>query len=488
MTITPFGIVILLIIGSIFMIEKNAKSIFKALIVLMAVCTLNIRMGFFLRVGENSISYGGFFIYFISLYSIFMLGKTNNISARFFRVVCIFDIILFLQLAVNLISPYKGSIIQGGWQAILLGNNYQSFATKLSIDFLQIGLYITLFGTSFIFLATDSVLLKNDWKVILHQVFVFSKFSILIGFIELFVKNIFNTTIITEFFINIFGEYGAQQNDLTLRGGLYAVQGATKEASMFTTVIFYIAIMCLVDYINYPKRYKSNVVYFLACLILLAINPALSSAIYILILLAVLFVHGFWFSRGRIAKHSFKRFIFLGFIFVLGITVIFNLKDVFLSSEFYIIQRIGKSIQQIQAIFLSSGDFEYSSEGIRFFGIYYDLQMFLRRSILGYGLGILNCNSGIVTFLVSGGIVLFISWFSMIYCFSSKPLRSNTFVFLIVILILPSMMLNDYETIFCIIIPIIAKNYAQVDYGREKERRSDVATNASVSYGSYAHL
>lgn len=59
--------------------------------------------------------------------------------------------------------------------------------------------------------------------------------------------------------------------------------------------------------------------------------------------------------------------------------------------------------------------------------------------------------------LVNAGILGFVAWYYTINRYMNIEKSLSEAVFSIYIVIFPSVFLNDYETIFCIIIPIVLR-------------------------------
>lgn len=450
-----FGLCLFLYIGYIFIKNKNINKIFKEMIILTAVCSLNIRMGYMLKSGNNTFSFSSILVYLTGLLSLHLILNKRKVQKKLtLSVMGMFAVISFGAFR-NIMVPYEQRVITGNWTDYVLGKNVESYISGQS---LQVGYYLTLFFIGLILIASNVAFSKDDFGEIFTSIIKFSKLSIIVGYIEYFTKNIFHSQIVTDLFIAFLGSQGAQQNELVDRGGHFAVQGATKESSMFTTVLFYIAVMLIIDYANNKLQAKKK--WILGCLCLLVLNPAVSSIVYLCIICLICISYNDIIGVKKFSGINIGRIILI--VLVMGgviYSAILNI-DVMLNSNNYLLRRIGLSLQQLQVIVSGVGTLMYSSEAIRLSGIIYDLKLFIQRPFLGFGLGAVSCNSGIVTMLVNVGILGFLAWYFVLNKYMSIKNSFSETIFSMYIVILPSIVLNDYETIFCIVIPIVLRCFS----------------------------
>lgn len=463
MNISIFAIILIAVILIEFIKHGLSEKYFEIILGITIACSLNVRMGYFIKIGENAISYGSVLIYFTSIIAIYFIAKKGFVSKKLFNCYLVLWLILFIGVFINYINPYSEKVIIGDWTNYILGKNVYSYLDSSS---LQIGYYLMFLCSGLILLSSKKILKYDNWNSILSMVLNVSKISIVLGGIEFILRNIFNSQIVTDICILIFGTEGAQQNLLFARGNLFTIQGMTKEASMYTTVIFYITILFILK-AKLEKQKNYNIkLWIVACFVLELINNTLSSKVYLLILLLFIMSNKMLLGNKQIIKKYIK--IFMGIlIFILAIIIVISQYKIFIQSQNYILHRIGISIQQLQLIINGTRNLLYSSEAIRFSGIIYDLKMIFLRPLFGYGLGSLSCNSGIITLIVNAGIPAFIVWIISIYQFACIKKSKNLIFFLIEILILPSIMLNDYETVLSLVIPLSTLMYS---YMQEKRK------------------
>lgn len=217
----------------------------------------------------------------------------------------------------------------------------------------------------------------------------------------------------------------------------------------------YKGIMLIVDYAK--NKSSKNKKWLFGCVFLLVLNPAVSSIVYLGILGLVWISYKDILEVKKFSGIKIGRIVLVVFVIaIIGWSIISN-ADTMLNSNNYLLKRVGISIQQLQIIVSGAGTLMYSSESIRLSGIVYDLKLLAERPLLGFGLGSVSCNSGVVTMLVNAGILGFVAWYYTINRYMNIEKSLSEAVFSIYIVIFPSVFLNDYETIFCIIIPIVLR-------------------------------
>lgn len=475
-----FSYVLMGTIGIYVLLKRNLKNFYRFLIILTISCTLCVNMGFFIKIGNHEITYNTILVYFTAFIGlIIMLQSRIKVNITFFKSIIYFLIIIFLNYISFLLFRYKEEVIVGNWDQYVKGIiNFQ----KLSNNSLKIGYYLMFICICIILLVCKSLLNFNDYKLIAKGIITISKFNIILGYVEYAIVNIFNSKIITDLCIDIFGTSGSQQNYLYYRGIVYVSQGATKEPAMYVTSMFYIAILFIIE-IKFLKGQKISTRttwrWLISCIVLIAINVTMSSVVYLIILILIMINCGIISkSKKESSNYNYKCLIILTIsilFIILAYVFLTKYYAVLLGSNNYIIKRVGIAVQQILVVLgTTNGSIIASSESSRFMGIYYNLGMLLKRPLLGFGVGTLNCVSGVVIMLVNIGVLGFTAWCNLIIRFSnnSKYLFKE-FVFFVLIAIFPNLLLNDYNTILCLVIPLSCILYS---YSLKREERSEAIT------------
>ena len=447
---------------SLFLIlkKRDFASFYCEFLALTLIVTTNIHMGYFLKMGELVFTYDSFFIYSLMLLSIIFLG--GKLYRKDFIFLSIFFSVLILNYCSFLFFPYREKVIVGDWEGYLLGNNVYSFLGK---DSIAVGYYFVLISIAIIVITVYRNLDISQLKLVLAKVVDISKCSIVLGYIEFVTKNILHTTIVTDMCIALFGVEGMQQNRLTNRNGLITLQGATKEASMFTTVIFYIVILMAVQGAICKDKYKKNKKWIFASVVLLLINPAMSAYVYVLIIFLILITSGLIDVSESSKKLMNRNSILIVCITIIGVilgAILFNNLNRLIDSSNYLLHRIGLAIQQFKIIVSGTGKLVNSSEAQRLSGIVYDFKMWLKKPFLGYGAGTIYCVSGFISFLTDFGLITVLAYVYIICHYGKSEIANKSIVLLFFceIWILPNLFLNDLKTIMLLIIPFTVMLYA----------------------------
>ena len=463
MSISIFGVFLISLVFLFLYKSKSSKTIFMNLFLLTLVVTLNVRMGYILRIGGKYFNYDNFLVYitFISSIPVFIKNKVYN--KRILTIVLTFILIIVTGLGVNMLKPYGEPVVTYDWENYVrrIGDTF----SILNSNSPKLGYYLMFVCVVVILMTAKSAFTKSDWLSLAGKCINVCKITLFFGVVEFFVVNLFKSRLITDICIRVFGEFGVQQNWLVDRGGLYTIQGATKEASMFTTVVFYISVLLLLR-ISFAKAscFKDKL-WFAISVILLIANAAMSSVIYISILFLIIFtMHFFKKGKSYLSENKLKVRIFkIVVIFLFVLVVLYLIRDYLDSSSNYTVKRIGFAIKQFEIVLKNGKSYTISSEAIRFTGIVYDLRILLQRPIFGFGLGSLTCNSGIVTLLVGVGMLGFIAWYIMMMelCFDKTTTNNNVFFW--EVMILPSILLNELLTVMCLIIPFICIVFDEIN-------------------------
>lgn len=444
---------------------KNINKIYRYYFIITTSCFLNVKMGYFIKVGSNEISYSPFLVYITAILGTIIYIKYNKkIDKKLFYGLLCLIMMIFLNYISFLIFRYPEQVFIGSWDSYVRGIvTYK----KLTTHSIGIGYYLLILGSALMVVFGTGLFSNEDWQFILNKVIDISKISIIVGWIEYFIVNFFRSKIITDLCILIFGQSGVQQNYLFSRGGIYISQGMTKEPSMFTTTLFYLALLFLIQKkcCNQSFKWKrKSKKWFIACVLLIIADISMSSLVYLIVL--YLFCQNYEILKDK--KKPDKKFfryttmLIIGLGIAIGIFLALNYQ-MLVDSKTYIIRRMGLAFQQLLIISGSiAGKITPSSESSRLSGIFYNLKMLSQKPIMGFGVGTLSCMSGIVIMLNNLGCVGFVLWiYSWIKMTSVFRIKSQEVIFSIFIIVLPNIILNDYNTILCLVIPLLQIIYSR---------------------------
>lgn len=455
-----FGIVLMSYIIYQIIIVYSINELFKKMISITLIVGLAVRMGYFAKIGDLEITYTMFLYYITTILAIGILLK-RGIERKSLKALFILLIAFILNIVCFYFFRYTEPVIQSDWTNYVLGSINYSYINDNALAY---GHYILFLCVLIIFAAFLRVYTEKEISRLVSSVSKFCKGMIILGYVEFFIKNIWHSNIITSLCIFLFGASGAQQNLVEQRGLFYTIQGATKEPSMYVTKLFYICLIFLLLLGQSKRKEKKYALgWIIATIILLIFDSTMSSLVYIVIILIILI------SQKRSIKsekglRDYRKIIIpisaIVFLSFLSFYIINNYK-ILLGSDNYFLNRIGVAGQQLSIMLNGSmKNLKYSSEAIRFSGIVYDFKLFIKRPLFGVGMGVVVCNSGIISMLCNIGIVGFIAWFYSITSFYiRKELKTRCIIYAFLIAILPNVILNDYETLQNLAIPIVAYIY-----------------------------
>jgi len=455
MSINIFSILLICYLFYIMIKEKNIHKIFVHIVGLSISVRLFVRMGYFINIGNSYITYTSFLSYLLLLFIlVYLLTEKIKITKGN---VCflVFVLIILVCFTLRVFVPYEEVIIFGNWGRYVstvtnyVKYEYSSFAGSIAEKSVQIGNYLVILVSVGLLLITKNKFKKDDYTTIANIGVIFSKVEIMIGIFEAIFKNIFKSNIITDLCINVFGVYGWQHSELDKRGTFYELVGTTKEASFLSTTLFYALILLII--VNRKTNSNSSKIWIIMGLLLLFINPSMSSYVYIflvLVIYAVLF-----------REHKTKA---LTYTSVIGLAVVslfsFLLSRIqeLLSSDLYILNRVGLAIDKLSEVFQNGSSLSYTSESIRFGGINNAISLIPHRPLFGFGIGDVNCDSGLFSLVTNIGIIGSLFWVICVYFYfcDNSLKRSNCLLFVILLLIVPNVFLNDFDVMTMLVVPV----------------------------------
>ncbi|HCT90568.1 MAG TPA: hypothetical protein DF613_04165, partial [Lachnospiraceae bacterium] len=127
MSISPFGIVLLIYIFALFLLNNDLKAIYIKIFNLFLITALCIRMGYFFRVGSRFYSYSNILLYVVLLISIVLLkGKRLSVKemCAFFAMLAVFAVNFVSEICI----PFKEPIVTNWTKYVCTLTNYVRFS------------------------------------------------------------------------------------------------------------------------------------------------------------------------------------------------------------------------------------------------------------------------------------------------------------------------------------------------------------------------
>lgn len=459
MKVSFFSLILIFICTIIFFVGKSLKQIFMWILILTLFVTLNIRMGYFVSINDKEISYSFILMLFLFILSLFLINK-KRISLKYITLITVFIFTAIISSVLLCEYPYKDKIIT----ASLSWDNYiKGWIKKSHLEVSEtgwIGYLLQLIEYSFILLAVKYNFSRGEIILIFKKVLNLSKISVIIGIIEFIFKNIFKSNIMIKIWLWIFGVSEATHDYLDYSGRFIAVQGFTKEKSMFAFTLFCIIFMLFIElkllYINKASKLVKRKNYiWIICTSGLLLNGSLSGFVYIAILAVIFFI--LHFNKKNIGNIGILGFL-SGIVIFIVTFIILNLEIYvdWINSSSAILRRFGMVFLTIQNL-LNNKQMIVSSEAIRFSSIVDTIKIIFQRPLFGIGLGATHCTSGFFTFLSAIGWFGIINWISMVVngFLETKKEYPHFKSLSIFVLIIPHIILNELYSILLVFMPFI---------------------------------
>lgn len=446
MSITPFAIILIVLYIRILFL-KDVKSQFIYACVLTLICSFVIYMGYFVRLpGGNTVQYSAI-SWFANTFFALKLNTSvkvlnNSASLSYRQRSIVFFICLLLTITSFIVYRYDGLIIENSdYTNYMLG--YAGYG-HIKDDSFKFGYVYASLMLCYVVYTMYKYLDINDFLFIADKFVRYSAISICIGYLEFFTENFFDTLVVTKTTVSFFGSEGAQQVMFNHDRGWSNIQAFTKEASMFSTTLLYSLIVVL-NLIIIEGKNKFYIRYSIATFLLMILNRSMSSYVYAFLILAiVVYLNPFAKNSTQIRTRP-KTMIGLLLIMVVVLS-----SQILLMSDSYFALRLKESLSE----FANFGkyDFSNSSEGLRYFGMVYCLDIFSNRPLFGVGLGCVSCLSGIISILTSIGFFGFVSYLAINIPVIKMQRIDTCFLFMLIV-VAPNLLLNDLNIMFSLMIP-----------------------------------
>ena len=447
------GTFLYIIIG-IFLIYKSKldlKKIFLYFFCFVLASKLFMNIGYFIKIGDFALQYSEILTFITFIFGLIYCIKYGFDLKNFFLLFIVATIV-FLSISLNYIIDYNEYGIPNGqvWDFYFLGRIELQKLVPTSSSFLQsIRIIIFIFNIS-VFLKLSS---KDNIESFFNILYKISIPILVLIFIEIIMKNAFNSSALNDLYLTIFGSSDTQSIGVVFRNDGITIIGLFKEQSHLAIYFTILSIIFLIYWYYFDKKIVLflSMIYVLITIMSMAFTSILGIVVYTLFLLY--FVH----------KKKY-RFNFLIYV-TLGILIIGFIIGIYFSNYW---ERVQNSMNMILN-FDENKTYEINSENIRIYNIMFNLKIFFRHPILGIGVGTTYCQSGIVTSLAYFGILGLVTYWVAI----KKLFNNNNLTFPIVIFILTGL-LNVFkgdasylydETVFIILFSYSIFTSKIVEYG-----------------------
>lgn len=413
--IRPFGIILIICIFKNIFLNKRIllKDIFIYLLGLLVFLELFVNVGYMFKVGDNEILYPEFVLALLFIVSIGMIIKNmHTIKIKISQVFFIISIILTeLYLLIN---PIDELIYRNG--------------TYVTVEFSLYSLMILLRVIIIIIISMVAVsrISNNDMSGIISKVSKYSLFIYTLSFIEWIIKNVFKSEIYNSLVDYIFGKGVYTVDFLLERGSSYSLQGLSREPAQLSFGLFIFLIIILISDLKIKDKNK----HFIIGIVLLIASGSLSGIGYAVAIVLLSIIYN---------KKKLKPLILTIIFFSMLIMYMPTELIVYYSSRF---------INSWNVIISSNEALSFTSEQVRLFSITETFKtVFIKRPILGTGLGIPYAYGTNIMIFSSIGILGFTHWF-WYYFISIGDVIRNKKVSLVIILFIVLSFIGTIQLIY----------------------------------------
>ena len=444
MSITPFTIVLLLCYVKIFL-SQDRKIRFLQTVVITMICSIVIYMGYVVKLSSESTIPFSTLAWLVNAYSAYQLNHSYGTNIHIpivSKKVQLYLLCLLITIVSFYFYRYDKPVIENSDYTGFM-QNMTGYA-MLSDSSIKYGYIINSVLFCYIIYTMYKFLRITDLIYVGDRFIKYTSIVLVFGFVEFIMENFFNSLAVTNLAVDILGSSGVQQIMINYDRGWSNIQVFTKEASMFSASMLY-SVVIAINMIILNGRKKIYLYYLVGSFLLMILNTSMSSYVYVC-LIVVLISYLRPFAKNTLSISTNSKFS----IWIFAIIVLLLTSPTVLMSDSYLAERLNESLAQFDGF--SDNSFTYSSEGLRYFGIYHCLSIFVEHPLFGVGYGCVSCVSGIVTLLTNAGIIGLFSYIILVR--ANIKLRALDKTLMTVLLIVgPNLLLNDLHTMFALVIP-----------------------------------
>lgn len=378
---------------------KNSIEAFKSSLLIFAVVTAHVQIGYFMRIGDLSITIPDTLLVLNgAIAGMLIFSRSGRLTISIAEIFFLFSI--FLGIIALIAIPHSEPLVPLGvsWTAVISGTEAgkaPSFGSAALIYILRIVLFLAILRL--LILEHDRIRLPE----FIEKFSIYSAPFIFIYFAEFLIKLFFETNIVLDLGNMFFGQAGAQLDFLLERGGLLALQGLSLEPNFLTQSIL---IFSLAYLSGSPKQLWVRISFAL-------VYPLLIFSGSLQAFLVAVTIPPFLLIYRKTARSLIVAFFFSVALLILGTSqAASGLSEYFLSRLLLLMQALtdyeGVKYQLIQ-----------NSEVVRFVSIVENFKLSTFNGFLGVGLGSTYAYGFVPSALSNIGIVGFLTWLWVMHRF-----------------------------------------------------------------------
>lgn len=381
---------ILLLVWIVFFCLKQKtlsySRLYKELFFLQLFFSITFVGGYAIKIENTNVAYTTFLSLLLFLLSFPFLFK-GKFNKKILFAGVIFAGSILVGLVLKDVFPYTGGVVKNleDWDYIISGSRYISYSAETSDKLFNLLLCVIRYP---VILAVISRLLTDkDIIDYIDRMYKAIPVFIIFGIVEIIAKKLLAVNIyeLVSIFTGTINEFNR-------------IQGFTKEASQYATVLFMYCIIVVVHSKRYDsKQFKDKFVLFLLMAIMLLTSSLIGYYLFLLFVLLLL--------KNSNGNQKIV-IIFAGFIGMLLLLIIG------IPSQY--VERFNRVIDVLSV--LKRGEEYHSfltSEGARISSIQSAINAFIARPVFGVGIGTTDAHSQFFSMLANIGAVGVICYFDM---------------------------------------------------------------------------
>ena len=372
---TIFSFILILYLSYLSINIKNKEKFLVKIITLYFIFHIFINIGYFVRINEYLVNYFDVIFIYMVLMSYVFFGNKIKINKKLLLYIILFIGIVFFGVFLLVFSPPNFKIVSSYIGVTEIIKVYPTLNFQVIKRFLLIVLF-----SLFIFVFKD-LINEKLYKRVIDNLIQFGKIYIYFCLFEFLYITMVNSDKIYIVLKYIFGRNVSQHIELFMRGGRYTLRGLTREPSHLAIAIFVFIFILLLS----NRKDIEKIFYLILSIFLLYMSGSASSFIVIFISTLIFFLTLF---------NQKKIFIYGCIVFGLAI---FIMRNVDFSYYLYRINMV-----------LANKEF-------RFFTIFDNFQVFLKKPLIGIGIGTTMSYGFVSSALSNIGIIGFLVWGYIIF-------------------------------------------------------------------------
>ncbi len=431
--LTPITLLLIFFIAFVEIRHRSVKKKICIYFFSILVFELAVNVGYAFKISSIEIQCADIMWIVLLLYCI-RLCFVNGMKKRNYIELAIMLVTLTTSIVIEIFDPY----LDAGFQ----------FRTIMVFAKLLIAVFAY---NSVLSHYRDEILDEISNKIIPLQKLIYA-----VVLIELVLENVFDSNIMTEAIVSIFGNAVDQVTWMEKRGGLYSIQGLCKEPSHFAILLLFIS---LYDIYLLKSRKEKNLFFALNCLLLL-VSGSFSSIAFLGVLMIVFLLE----AKGK------KAIIAAVAAAMIAIPVV-----IIAAQQIPMLNYYYQRLVNLFAV-LGNDSYSYSSEYVRMMSIISSFNMWIERPIWGIGLGNNVLTGGGLALLSSLGIVNTIA----LLCIYMKERTMSLSVIMVILASCVTMDIGAYYSAYMLLFfMIMQKRY---DYTVDKRRELIAAMRRRLKF------